>query len=391
MAAFIDIVYILFNLVFKLFLLATVVFYCFKVSKQNNFKLYNILLLFGIHYAFTFFYWYSSKINVADSTKYYLDASEATSWFSLIGISTDFIKFLTYPLVHYLQLDYLAVFLVYSTLSFVGFIKLYKLILSFEYSTTLKILGIPIFPLVLFLPGLHYWTCALGKDSLAFFVVVFFIEHLVNNKSKSGMLLIITVLLLIRPYLVIFMFIAFILNITLFKSNFTFKKGFLVFFSLIIGFISIKVLFNYLNVDMMSYVFDRASKLSRIASRRLEAVGGSYIVPDNYNIFHKMYLYLFTPLFIGAKSIMQIIASFENLFLLILVIKYVFSFSLKFYKKHTHFRFILMYCLIFLIIKAYMLFNIGIAVRQKFMIVPFIIYLLFAQYSYNQIQKQYEG
>jgi hypothetical protein len=121
------------------------------------------------------------------------------------GTGTPFICLINYVLIHYVGLSYLGVFMAFSTIGFVGFLKLYR-ILNF-YDAGKKLFGIKITYIILLLPQFHYWTSAIGKDSLMFFGLMFFLEaiffkpHVISFQSVASLIL----LFFIRPYIVPFL------------------------------------------------------------------------------------------------------------------------------------------------------------------------------------------
>ena len=115
---------------------------------------------------------------------------------------------------------------------------------------------------------------------------------------------------------------------------------------------------------------------------------GSFIDPSEYNSFSKMFMYLFSPTIIGASGLFQIYIALENLLILIIFVKLLYNFSFKLLRKNVIIAVLLLYTIIFLFIKSYLLYNLGLANRQKYMILPTIFYIMFMFYSYQNSKKK---
>ncbi|MBT3581734.1 hypothetical protein HN511_05525, partial [bacterium] len=117
----------------------------------------------------------------------------------------------------------------------------------------------------------------------------------------------------------------------------------------------------------------------------LNLEGGSSVNISNYSVPMKLFTYLFRPLLVDAKNPLMLIISFENLFYIILFSS---IFSLGFWHflfKNFNFylRFNLFYFLITLLVMANTTTNLGIAVRQKTMIMFSLITIIFLYKCYS--------
>ncbi|MBT7088435.1 hypothetical protein HN928_05690, partial [bacterium] len=121
----------------------------------------------------------------------------------------------------------------------------------------------------------------------------------------------------------------------------------------------------------------------------LNLEGGSSVNISNYSVPMKLFTYLFRPLLVDAKNPLMFIISFENLFYIILFSS---IFSLGFWRflfKNFNFylRFNLFYFLITLLVMANTTTNLGIAVRQKTMIMFSLITIIFLYKCYRLDEK----
>ena len=101
-----------------------------------------------------------------------------------------------------------------------------------------------------------------------------------------------------------------------------------------------------------------------------------------------MFAYLFRPLFIDAHSVLQLLASFENLFLLILIFKWLSSIKFKIRKWYKILKepdkILFVYLIVGWIVLAASMYNLGLASRQKYMLLPVLFILIFRDLHYNK-------
>ena len=145
--------------------------------------------LFAMHLLVTIYFYYITKnaFSYADSAHYYLRIVSPKSYYDssiTFGIGTQFIKSIVYVLYEWIHLSYLSCFMIFSTIGFSGLYLF--LLIAYESGAriTHKFLGVPVVPLLLFLPNIHMWTVALGKDSLIFYAIMLFTYGLINFKSR---------------------------------------------------------------------------------------------------------------------------------------------------------------------------------------------------------------
>ena len=364
-----------YNLLLKIILLFIVFSMGYMYSGKFKLSKLHYVILFFVHYFISTFSWILSVKLQDDAVRYYDIALASDSWFELFGLSVKFISFVIYPFVKYLKFDFQLLFLIFSTFSFFGFLILSKVLKSFEWSEKLKVLNVNVATIILFLPGFHLWVTPIGKDSLVFITQVLILNELIKPvRNKKRIFFLALALGVVRPYLMTFIFGAFLLYILLRKINSV--KRINVFFLVIAVTLLIMLFIHfYLDINVLEQVDRYYDFLSRYAKRKLNL--GSYIVPNEHNIFEKTIYYLLSPLFFDAKNAFQFLLSIENLVLLILLIKLVGLFSFKQFRTHKQIRFIVIYILVFLYVKALFLYNIGLASRQKIMIFPLIYYLMF--------------
>lgn len=362
----------IYNLLFQILLVFFIVVLALKYANKSSINKLIVMILVSYHYIITIILAVLGEGQRSDSNTYFINTSSATSWFSEFGISTTFIEFLIYPLIHLFKFNYLSISLIFSSFGLFGFLILYQLINSLE--PKIKLFGIDIIILIIMIPSYHIWMSSIGKDSLVFFLSVFIINDLVKKRIFTITTFSILILLtFIRPYIGVFTLLA---AVIVFFTNgiYTMKRIFLFCFFILFGLFASFQIFNYLNIDITSFFEHKLNWLSRYSNIQKD---GSFLDPLKMNMLEKVFSYLYRPLFFDAKGITQFLVSLENLFFLLLTIKFLTVYKYKYLKTSFIAKVMFFYCVIFLLVQSYLIYNLGLANRQKYMLFPFFLYLLF--------------
>ena len=332
------------------------------------------VLLFLYHACFmSFAYLYRVQRGMSDAHLYWGLKEDVVidRWLDFASYGTKFIIFLNYPFIK-LGFPFWFGFLLYGLVGFLGIVKWIQWIENVV-GSQIVIKGVNVLPLLFFLPNLHIWTAALGKDALVFFGVATIFYNMSINKLKGlsfyvGILLV----LIIRPHIAAILLMAIVL-VLFFDGKLSRSKKFLVgsiSISLlaIFGFMVLKLVnINSLNWDYIKYKNDKCI-LSFEPS-------GSYVPMLEYSYPYKLFSFNFRPLFFDASSMMQYLASIENLFFLLIFIVSLVVFILT-YKRITLPKWA--YIVIVFNVIASVLFvqrcaNLGLFMRFKIMFQPFLI------------------
>lgn len=346
---------------------------------QNLKYLWFYHLLFGTYFCFFVF---------GDAVGYWIVPKEMSYESFILGLTTEKGTYFMFSLNYFpskvLGLSYLTGTLLYSLIGFVG--------LLFFYITALKIIpmnstfkGYTLFPLLFFLPNLHFWSCGVGKDTLLFFAIGAFVYGLLQP-SKRIILLVLALLLsyLIRPHITLFMVVAFGLAYMMSSKVSVIKRFFFMTILLGIGVAILPTVLEFAKIEEATVEsFDNFSdKKSSVLSR---GNTGSRIDISSYPFPVKVFTFLFRPLFFDINGIPALLASFENLLLLVL------SYRVFRYKPWETFKnspYLIKGLMLFLVIGtlafSQSLGNLGIMIRMRNMFLPgLLIYILWA-FSYRQ-------
>lgn len=359
----------------------------FSSSESKKSKSNTLIYVYLVHVFFSVAYYYLfTIINKSDSVQYYNKALESGKSFSSFKTGTEFIIFLITPLVGVLKMSLLNIYFIFCFIGYVGHVLFYKL-LKKTYGFSIKVFGEPLVVLVLYLPGFHLWTAALGKDSLIFTGLMLFFTAIYNIK-KNYLLGIVGLILVacIRPHIlmVVLLTSSIVYIITVIKGGFTLGNIVVLFMFAIMVTVSIPFFKSFVhldsvNVEEVGKTFDRYNKFGA----RKKKVQTSNIDVTNYTFPEKMFAYMYRPLFFDARTVVQLISSFENLLLLILTFFWLWEKKIRyrFSRGDLYYKFLIIYVFTTWLILAMGMYNLGIASRQKYMVLPAFFLLCFNKNS----------
>lgn len=340
--------------------------YFFKI----NFKISLALYLWHTIFCLLYF-WFALNFG-ADSNKYYIRALYDP--FVEFNFGTSFIVLLTRFFYNIFGLGYLDQFLIHGFIGYIGLLAFAGAIRQAIWNKTraIKLLGW----LLVFLPSVSFWTTGLGKDAISFFAIGLVLWAALNiDKRKILLFFAIITMFLVRPHIAVVILIAFIFSLVFDKRINIYSKIFFGIFSISGAAIILPIMLNYIGLSEASDLSDVDSYVDKRQNSNLS--GGSSLDISSMSLPMQMMTYLFRPLPFEAHTLLALLASFDNLVLLILSIFGLFSFLNKNRPSVESNRiFLWVYFFICLSVLAMTTANLGIAMRQKWMFVPVFIFLL---------------
>lgn len=355
--------------------LALVLFVVISMSLGNrNRGARRLFLLIAILHLFMtlFYYLYSLRFpSGSDSTAYYLTAlTHRGGWMSILDLqsATSSIYFICYPLIHLFGLHYLGCFIMFSLIGLLGWILILEVAIDVlrPYKTSRWLC-------LLLLPQLHFWTCAIGKDAVSFLLITLIIYAWHFKKQLWLLLLWIVLLSIIRVHVAGVVAVAFLLSVLLSKRRYSlFAKVFITTISVIGIAIAFNRFLGATNSESLSDVANYADSFTETYSDT-----GTFVNLSGSPIIVKMGAYLFRPLFFDAGNVLTLEASVENVFWIVLIytlLSLIFKRKKRFSIDWGQVGFPLLSALFLLVGLSYGLSNLGIAMRQKSMIFPFLLY-----------------
>ncbi len=308
------------------------------------------------------------------------------------GSASGVIYLLNYFPSKVLSLSFFTGNMLYALIGYLGFIYIYRitktLFKDFSVISKIKIFGIPVFPWIWFLPNLHFWSSGIGKDAILFLVIAVFAYSLQKLKKRwIGLALSLLIALLIRPHIALFLLTAFGIGFILDGTLKGYQKLF-IFLLFIAGFVSIfDYVLEFVQLESLEataiedYTSTKISKLNKITS-------GSGVDVSEYPFPAKFATFLYRPFFFDINGILAVIASIENLILLIFTFHVISNKPVKgFWEGNFLIKGIFIYFLIGTIAFSLILGNLGIMLRQKNMLIPVFFIFGFWVFYQNKIEK----
>lgn len=233
--------------------------------------------------------------------------------------------------------------------------------------------------IILLLPGLSFWSAAIGKDALTFFAACLAAWASMDLiRRYPGMILAVLVMLVARPHM------AAILLIALSATTLISGRGSVmtrVFFLLAIFPTAV-----YLGIFALNYVGLRDGvNIEIIANfieerQRLNTEGGLGIDIESMSVPVRVFTYLYRPLFFDGGALLGLVVSIESLILLTLSMAAAYQWLIR--RESALPAYSWWFSVIFVLMSWFILgnttANLGIAMRQKWMFMPMIIILCFS-------------
>lgn len=382
-------------MLFDFFIIIIIIFIGFNIKfffkpyiRTRDKYILNLLWLFHLIIGLVF-WWYVYYGPGGDGKMYYQIAKE-------ISFSESIVNFMSFGPgtsgMHIFNtipaklLSTLGLSLIYCLIGYIGIVFFYVLFIrQIKLNTYLG--SYKLFPLIFFLPNLHFWSAGISKDAIAFFCIALFIYSM-QQPSKNIIKIIISLGMcyMIRPHISVFLVSAFGLAFILDGKLKVYQK---IFFSLLF-LVSFIVLFEkfmiFLNVESLD--METIQKYSRTTAENLSGGSGSGVDISNYSYPLKILTFLYRPFFFDINSVLGMVSSFENLLLLILSIKFIRLNPIKLFNKGSYmfkgiFLFFMMGALTFSLILG----NLGIMLREKNMFTPALLFICLWGFSYISLKK----
>ncbi len=322
------------------------------------------------HTMFSFIYlWYALSFG-ADAIFYFnsgsVDGGEVR--FGTAGVS-----FLTAFLVQGLGVSILGAFLAYNVFGSIGLVAV-------DGSLRVAVQGTrPFFralaTLIVFLPSISFWSSAIGKDSISFMATGIALWAALDL-GKRGLLMgfAILMMLIVRPHMAGLMVLGLAFSVVF--STYMSPSRRLLYGVIAISVSAILVPFalryagvgDSLTIESISeYIEDRQI-------HNLE--GGGAVDIATMSMPMKLFTYMFRPVFFEVDSVFSLAAAMDNAILFYLFIAG--GWALLRYRTQGYGNRVFMwaYALMAWGVLAMTTANLGIALRQKWMFAPMLIFLL---------------
>ena len=354
-----------------------------NISGYFSLKKKRGLLLYVWHTLFCFAYLFYAQAFGADALMYYDVALTGRFDFSF---GTSFVIAITSLLVQGLGFGIVSCFLFFNILGSIGLLAFDGALkqATQHKSTAIKRLA----TLIVFLPSVSFWSSGIGKDAISFLATGLALwAALQLNKRVLLMVSAVFLMLIVRPHMAGMMIIALAISVMLDKNSSPLKRISLGAIAIIGAAAMVPFALDYAGVSdpnsseaLMDYVETRQSY-------NMEGGGGVDIA--NMSLPMQLFTYMFRPIIFEARSITALAAAIDNLILLYLFIVGVYALIKKRSQNFTENRkFMWVYVILAWVVLALTTANLGIAIRQKWMFAPILIFLLISLAGKNRNHSQ---
>jgi hypothetical protein len=354
-------------------------------THATRIKVAYMAMIYMIHVAASVVYFWRAQENLADSAMYYYDPFETYQDGFTVG--TQGLVYIAQYLKSTVGGTYLDYYLLFQAIGFLGITILVRVFE--EIHDELRLPHAPYLYALITLPSLHFWSSALGKDGpflLATSLALWASMRLPSRaKALVGALLL---MLLIRPHIALIAGAALSLAVVVGKGIPAYLRVAL-FLVAVTGIgLAASTLESAYNIDITSAEsigeqFERRDNVLQSDDAGASAVNAPFPV--------RLFSLMFRPLFFDADEPFALIASFESLLLiwmvLFLLIRSRDVFGL--FRTVFYFRYALIFSFGLTIFLAISYWNVGLGLRQKWtMLMPMYLGLLVSVLAVRRARKR---
>lgn len=330
------------------------------------------------------YYFYAQEFG-GDVTLYYNDPFGVYG--SGSGLSTIFIINFVQTLKEYFGGSLLDYFLLFQAMGFWGMLFVLR-----AFDDIHEELGQPrsrYVYMLLFLPGLHFWTSAIGKDAPIFLSVAMctwaaFRLHRRYLAFGAGL----AIALLVRPHIALIALISLAMTVLVARNTSLLSRVALLAVALAgIGSVAglVQDSFNGLNIsntDSVTEFIETKSSVSEESGGDVNIIGAAFPV--------KLFSLLFRPFFIDATGLLGYVASLENVVLLLVIgtLLWRLGTAIAVARGALFARFAAFFFVMLTILLAMVNYNVGLGLRQKMMMMPALLVFFAAMLAVRKARKR---
>ncbi|MEQ9393712.1 hypothetical protein [Haliea sp.] len=288
-------------------------------------------------------------------------------------LGTVAVIYFTHFFSDFVGLSILGVFLVNNIIGFIGLLGFAGALkkATVAKSSQLRLLAL----VIILLPSVSFWSSAIGKDSIAFMAAGLALWAALDLRRRVGLMIFAVLsMFFVRAHMAAMMVIALSATFIIDANISMLKRFFFGMASLSVATLLIPFALEYAGVGDV----DADGLISYVEARQgynQEGGGGVDIAPMSLPV--QLFTYMFRPLVFEARSVFHLGAAVDNLVLAILFMVGGLVVCKRRKSRMDDARvFLWVYALFAWIVLAMTTANLGIAMRQKWMFAPMLIYLM---------------
>lgn len=350
-----------------------VVFVCLglalSVFFSMNRRTWLPVALFVCHAAFAAFYCYYTLGYGGDAYSYY------TTVYVEFGPGTDFVRWLTANARDALDATYLDLFMLFHIAGFVALVWFHDLCRDICHQSAALRRGSTA---LVFMPGLHFWTGAIGKDALAFLGIVTFIRATRREAPLSiGLGIGFLLCAMVRPHMAMLLAVSWGIALIVGARVSVMARAITLLMLATVGMTGVPWVAQYVGLDGVS-----ADAMAEYVEKRqgLNLDGGSSVEIGDYPFPLQFLTLMFRPLFFDAEGLLGLVVSAENAIYVFLALWSApnLRLALKAAPAPAFMRMNLIFWFSAVSVLGATLANLGLAIRQKTMVLPSFLILTLA-------------
>ena len=361
--------------------LGFLVFFFFFSRLRNLEFLITGIFLSLYHFLIGYINTYSAKGRVIDTVNYYNWGTTSSINYFEFSVGSSFIVHLVSWLDYFLPtFEIMSSF--FCGLTLIVFLKMLELIYRGRINKKINNKNYFLLLIFLFLPGFHYWTVSLGKDSLMLFSIFFAILGLYN---KNFLLFFVSclIMLFVRVHIFALFFISlflcefFFTRFNFFKLKKVVYKGILLGISFPFAIGMFIFLFNYIQ----RYSSEGFSNIDEFLDSRAEVYAdlgsGAWLSVQPYPI--KVFAFLFGGVPWLSFDTLTLFSMLEGLIVFFIGLSIFSTFKKNFKTYDIDYKAIMIFLTTFFFILVFFFSltnnNLGVMVRMKVMLYSPLIFL----------------
>lgn len=347
------------------------------------------LALFGalliLHVAASIAFYQYALTSSADAALYYLDETGLRR--SEFQAGTIF----TIKLVQWIKASvggtYLDLFLIFQAFGFWGLLLLQRCIEHAQRNFGDVITSAPYW--LLFLPGLHFWTGAIGKDAPLFCCISLAVWATIKLSTRAiWFALAVFVMLLFRPHIALLATASLAAGLFFGTKTNAITKIVLI----AVALAALGVVAGTVQEALVVDLSDPAS-VGAFLERQQERSGWIEGATNLQSAYFPIRLFslLFRPLFLDAGGVFGLISSVENLVYIAVIGFMVWNWreAAQLFRTGLEIRFATFFATVLTALLTLTYYNVGLGLRQKTMIMPALITVFAAQWLLHRARIHY--
>lgn len=339
------------------------------------------LLLYCWHSLLCLTYYWYVQTSGGDAIGYYLAALRGGVEFD---VGTAGIQYLTMLLVQVFGMSFLGLFLFYNILGSIGLLAFDACLRIATQDKTRNTRRLA--TLIIFLPSVSFWSSSIGKDAISFLAAGLALWAALDLNRRIPLITVAVVLmLLVRPHMAGMMLIGLTVAL-LVERRFSFPK------KLLLGAMAVSVAIPMVPFALEYAGLGEASNTEALVSyvetrQGYNMEGGGGVDLQSMNLPMKLFTYMFRPVIFEAQTVFALAAAIDNLILL-----YLFTMGWRVLiggganVERGARVFLWVYAMAAWLALSLTSANLGIAMRQKWMFIPMLIFLFISAMGTARVQ-----